>query len=267
MVDKMSKLVIGGIENPEDIEEFYRALEKEEKKFDKYIIAYIDFLGIKQKMNTNGSYESLQILKFLLWGIQRTASYISSINEIDEFDIKIFSDNIVIAQKVNEGRISDQIISIINLVSAIQFHALMQFDFWLRGGITIGELFIDNAVVWGTSLIEAYTIENNLANYPRVVVSKKILKTYDECKNKSLNLYALIKEDFDGLWFVDFMLAAPNLTLIPTIAKILQEKANFYANENDRVKQKINWMISYFNSYCIEFRDRGDYDGYVLPLI
>lgn len=88
-------------------------------------------------MNTYASYESLQILKFLLWGIQRTASYISSINEID---IKIFSDNIVIAQKVNEGRISDQIISIINLVSAIQFHALRQFDFWLRGGITIGEL-------------------------------------------------------------------------------------------------------------------------------
>jgi len=103
MVDKMSKLVIGGIANPEDIEEFYRALEKEEKKFDKYIIAYIDFLGIKQKMNTNGSYESLQILKFLLWGIQRTASYISSINEIDEFDIKIFSDNIVIAQKSMKG--------------------------------------------------------------------------------------------------------------------------------------------------------------------
>ena len=198
-----------------------------EKKFDKYIIAYIDFLGIKQKMNTNGSYESLQILKFLLWGIQRTASYISSINEIDEFDIKIFSDNIVIAQKVNEGRISDQIISIINLVSAIQFHALMQFDFWLRGGITIGELFIDNAVVWGTSLIEAYAIENNLANYPRVIVSKKILNAYDECKNKSLNLYALIKEDFDGLWFVDFMLAAPNITLIPTIARILQEYNHF----------------------------------------
>ena len=143
----------------------------------------------------------------------------------------------------------------------------MQFDFWLRGGITKGELFIDNAVVWGTSLIEAYAIENNLANYPRVIVSKKILNAYDECKNKSLNLYALIKEDFDGLWFVDFMLAAPNITLIPTIARILQEKADFYANENDRVKQKINWMISYFNSYCIAFRDRGDYDGYVLSLI
>ena len=152
-------------------------------------------------------------------------------------------------------------------MSAIQFHALMQFDFWLRGGITKGELFIDNAVVWGTSLIEAYAIENNLANYPRVIVSKKILNAYDECKNKCLNLYALIKEDFDGLWFVDFMLAAPNITLIPTIARILQEKADFYANENDRVKQKINWMISYFNSYCIAFRDRGDYDGYVLSLI
>ena len=71
-----------------------------EKKFDKYIIAYIDFLGIKQKMNTNGSYESLQILKFLLWGIQRTASYISSINEIDEFDIK----NMATATTFVEGK-------------------------------------------------------------------------------------------------------------------------------------------------------------------
>lgn len=31
MVDKMSKLVIGGIANPEDIEEFYRALKKRKR--------------------------------------------------------------------------------------------------------------------------------------------------------------------------------------------------------------------------------------------
>ena len=40
MVDKMSKLVIGGIENPEDIEEFYRALEKEEKKYGVLLLKY-----------------------------------------------------------------------------------------------------------------------------------------------------------------------------------------------------------------------------------
>jgi len=132
--------------------------------------------GIKEKMNNDSSFESLQILKFLLSGTQRTANYISDINSINEFDIKIFSDNVVIAQKVNEEKLSTQIISIINLVSSIQFCALLQFDFWLRGGITIGELYIDNSVVWGTGLVDAYNIENSLANYPRVFLSNKMGK-------------------------------------------------------------------------------------------
>ena len=33
----------------------------------------------------------------------------------------------------------------------------------------------------------------------------------------------MIKKDFDGLWFVDFIIAAPNLKLIPAIFDILSE--------------------------------------------
>ncbi len=265
--DGTSKIIVGGIVNRYELEEFYNILETEKKNFDNYIIAYIDFLGIKEKMKNDSSYESLQILKFLLSGTQRTARYISNVNSIDDFEIKIFSDNIVIAQKVDEEKLSNQIISIVNLVGSIQLQALLQFDFWLRGGITIGELFIDNSVVWGTGLIEAYHIENNLANYPRVIMSNKLLDVYEDCKRKSLNLYALIKEDFDGLWFVDFFLATPNLNLIPTIAEFLAEKVVGYVDGSDKVKQKINWMITYFNTYCRKFRERGDYEKYTLPFI
>lgn len=263
----MPKIVIGGIADGKDVEEFYKFLEAEEKKFDDYIIGYIDFLGIKEKMKKDSSFESLQILKFLLSRTKATACYISNINIINNFEIKIFSDNIVIAQKVNEERLSDQIISIVNLIGSIQFHALMQFDFWLRGGITIGELFIDDTVVWGMGLIEAYNMENNLANYPRVILSDKILRKYDDCKTKVLNLYALIKEDFDGLWFVDFIFAAPNLKMIPTISEFLSEKVALYVNEPYRVKQKINWTITYFNSYCCKHKERGDYEKYTLSYI
>lgn len=266
-LDRGTKIVIGGIANKVEIEEFYKDLETREKKFDDYIIAYIDFLGIKEKMKKDSSFESLQILKFLLSGTKKTAGYISDINTINNFEIKIFSDNIVIAQKVNEEKLSEQIISIVNLIGAIQFHSLMQFDFWLRGGITIGELFIDNSVVWGTGLIEAYNIENNLANYPRVILADKILRKFEDCEKKALNLYALIKKDFDGLWFVDFILAAPNLKMIPTISEFLGEKVIRYSDESNRVKQKINWMITYFNSYCCKFKDRGNYEKYTLPYI
>lgn len=262
-----TKIVVGGIAKTSEIEEFYKTLEIEKKEFDSYIIAYIDFLGIKQKMKTDSSYEALQILKFLMWGTERTAGYISEVNEIDKFDIKIFSDNIVIAQKINANKMCDQIISIINLVGQIQFHALLQFDFWLRGGITIGELYIDNSVVWGTGLIGAYSIENNLANYPRVIVSNKVLSAYESCGNKGLNLYALIDEDFDGLRFVNFLLAAPNLEMIPTISKFLKDNVEGYVDEGERVKQKINWMIAYFNSYCRKYKERGNFEPYILPYI
>lgn len=265
----MPKIVIGGIASPNEVEEFYKYLDSEgrKKEFDNYIIAYIDFLGIKEKMQDESSYESLQILKFLLMGTKRTAGYISDINTINEFEIKIFSDNIVIAQKIDEERACNQIISIVNLMGSIQLHALLQFDFWLRGGITVGELFIDNSVVWGKGLIEAYNIENNLANYPRIVLSNKLLEKYENCKKESLNLFALIKKDFDGLWFVDFLLAAPNLKMIPTISKFLCEIIVVYANKPDRIKQKINWMITYFNSYCCKFKERGDYEKYILSHI
>jgi hypothetical protein len=174
----------------------------------------------------------------------------------------------VIAQKIEYKRLRDQIISITNLISSIQFHALMYFEFLTRGDITIGELSIDSTVVWGTGLIEAYSIENRLAIYPRIVVSRKLLNEYESHIQESLNLYAFIKEDFDGLWFIDFLLAVPNLKIIPKTAEILQEFTMSYIKEpDDKIKQKINWLIAYHNAHCCKFRNRGGYDKYVLPFI
>ena len=237
------------------------------KSFDQYIIAYIDFLGIKERMKKKNSYESLHFLKALLEGVKKKATFIQSINAIDNFSIKVFSDNIVIAQKIQPDNVSDQIISILNLVSLLQFEAFFQFDFPLRGGITIGDLFIDDSVVWGTGLIEAYQIESRLANYPRVIVSQKIIDEYEGCQETSINLFAMIKQDMDGYWFVDYLMAAPNIQLIPRISASLAHKASLHAHENDRVKQKINWIISYFNSLCHEMRDRGDFEKYVVPYV
>ena len=224
-------------------------------------------LKSKERMKQNSSFESLQILKFILARAKKNAAFITDINLINDFDIKVFSDNVVIAQKVKKDYLAEQIISILNLVSLIQFEALIQFDFPLRGGITIGELFIDESIVWGTGLIEAYNIESSLAYYPRVIVTQKIIELYDKCSRKTINLYAMIKEDNDGAWFVDYLLAAPNLKLIPAISASLRDKALAHASENERVRQKINWIIAYFNEYCRTFKDRGNYDQYIIPYI
>lgn len=252
----------------DEIEKYLETIAQiETKGFDEYLIAYIDFLGIKDRMRQKSSFESLQILRFILDGAKKNAAFITGLNTIDDFGIKVFSDNVVIAQRINREKLCDQIISIVNLVALIQFEAFFQFDYPLRGGITIGELYIDSSIVWGTGLIDAYKMESSLANYPRVLVSRTILEAYDNCESKTLNLLALLKEDFDGAWFVDFLLAAPNLNLIPEISASLNDKARSHTDDNLRARQKINWIISYFNSMCRSFADRGDYEQYIVPHI
>ena len=82
-----------------------------------------------------------------------------------------------------------------------------------------------------------------------------------------MHIEGSIKRDFDGYWFVDYFLAAPNIKLIPQISAVLQEKAQAHADEGLKVKQKINWIINYFNNFCVQFSDRGDYDKYTIPFI
>ena len=131
----------------------------------------------------------------------------------------------------------------------------------------MGELFISDEIVWGKGLIEAYFLENDVAIYPRIIMSNELLKLYNENKGEGLNLYALIQEDFDGYWFLDFLVAFPSITNIPTINKVLLNQSINYQLASPRIKQKFNWTLSYFNSHCLKFKDRGEYDQYVIPLI
>ena len=62
-------------------------------------------------------------------------------------------------------------------------------------------------------------------------------------------------------------MAAPNIALIPEISASLADKAAQHANEDERVKQKFNWIISYFNALCHQMKDRGDYEQYCVPFI
>ena len=262
------RIVIGGIADGEETQTFLDELENtKNKSFDEYIIAYIDFLGMKERMNIQSGFDSLQIIKHLLYNTEYVAKYISKTNRIQDFIIKVFSDNVVIAQKVSPQIVGDQINSIVNLVWSLQFWALVQFGYTMRGGITVGELYIDESIVWGKGLIEAYQLENNLAVYPRIIVSRRLVNLFDDSREKTLNLYAFIKKDFDGLFFVDFLRALPNIDAIPQIAESLMEKTQAYREASDRVRQKINWIVRYFNEYCSAYKDRLDTDVGLLEYV
>ena len=106
------KIIVSSIIHEQEMDELNMIIEQN-KKFDDYIVTYLDFLGFEEKMKGECSNKYLQYLKFLVKGSERLASNISNVNSLETYDIKIFSGNILIAQKVADGKLSNQIISMV----------------------------------------------------------------------------------------------------------------------------------------------------------
>ena len=60
---------------------------------------------------------------------------------------------------------------------------LMQEGLLIRGAIAKGKLYHKKGVMFGPAFIEAHRIEQTVAKYPRVVLSKQ---TYDDHKASTL---------------------------------------------------------------------------------
>jgi len=83
--------------------------------------------------------------------------------------------------------------------------------FFVRGGISVGDLYMDDIVVYGPALIEAIEAEHSLARDPRIVLAKSAREAVD----KQIEYYPLkdedtphvqdICKDADGQYFVDYL--------------------------------------------------------------
>ena len=140
----------------------------------------MDILGYKDYLKNHPD-ESEKYLATILNAIEHVKGSVSSFQNVvtDMFKIesgikiKIFSDNILLCLPVKQSR--DEIrraIVFLLLVASIQRGLVLQHGLLIRGGVTIGELFINEDIVFGNGLIDAVSLEAQ-AEYPCIIVSKK----------------------------------------------------------------------------------------------
>ncbi len=163
--------------------------------YDNQIVAFVDILGFKeiikkseQNLNKiNLLYQALEFLKRrennLKWNlklieVEEDAQKIG----VEKFDIEglvncsCFSDSIVVSIKVSDKNINELTSTLITNLSFIGAQ-LMQAGILIRGGISIGKMIHqNNGILMGPALIEAYQLETNLAKFPRIILSKKLLE-------------------------------------------------------------------------------------------
>ena len=216
-------------------------IQSEEKKMETYLVAYLDFLGASERMKKDN--------QELLTGITQMYNTVKNFIPEDELffsnvKVKIFSDNILIAKKLEDywdfvEYHSDCIYGMLRIVSMMLVTAQTSLHLMMRGGITIGKLYIDSDFVWGPALVRAHYLESSVANYPRVVIDSvvrdfgdltlsttRLLKTFGLPVEEHLfekaerfkksdyykislalkeNLESLFLQDSDGVYYLDYL--------------------------------------------------------------
>lgn len=231
----------------------------------KYYLLYIDILGMKSKINSNDSELYLNYINNLYRSAINTISNLyQEINKI-KIDVKIFSDNMIIAIKQGENEYlgNDPIkhTLIIEIASFIQVLSLM-YSLPTRGSIVHDDFYIDENFIYGKALTQAYYLENEIAIYPRIIINDDSVTLF----TASQYLKKIIKKDTDDVYYINPFECYFNISKIykeneiKHLRQILWSK--FQEINTCKINQKIHWLINRFNEFCIS----QNLENYILDI-
>ena len=211
-----------------------------DKTFKNYTVAYIDFLGTKDKINT----DDITHLKTIKKIFEETDNLFKQ-NEkfLEKYPIKrkIFSDNILMYSEGING-----LWDVIAYSAIFQIRALYN-GLTTRGGISYGSFYENDNFVYGKGLSDAVVLEEQIAVFPRIIIDNKI-------QYKDRKKLVCIK-DTDGYYYIDFYSYYPNIDNHIKENEICKNLKNIIIDlksKSNHVKclQKYDWLINYHNSYC-----------------
>ena len=228
------------------------------------IVCAIDILGFSQMIvHSSRDGSGNQLLKEINYLINKNKQCIIP-NKYSQGKIKIFTDNMVVAYPIKDDG-EAELDEILENVAEYQFNLALE-GLFVRGGISVGDFYINEDIVFGPALLDAHHTESQLACYPRIILDQKAvqkLQTY-------INYYDTIPQknkiliDSDGQWFINYL---------NTIFKYYKECTNEYEFEKIKYgllmkhKEKIEealtlhsttikvwdkyvWIANYHNCFC-----------------
>lgn len=238
------------------------------EKYEEKIVCFIDILGFKKIID-----ESKEGRLDKLKSIYKIYSEFREENSLAEkafariFTTQ-FSDSMVFSMPLThqDGAFS--------FITRLRF-LLMRFaaeGILCRGGIAFGELYHDDEIVFGPALNEAYTLESEIAKYPRVVVGPDIIriaKTFKGPQNDEVDVsHALSKilgYDTDGFYYVEYLDVYEDIddyTQYVAYMDNLLERIERFSNHSDiTISSKYNWLGIKYNECVMKLTQEKKFIG------
>jgi hypothetical protein len=201
----------------------------------------------------------------------------------DTYSVRVFSDSILFACPIENDVESlnfiegiDEFSFIFTELQSLQLQ-LVNEGYFLRGAISVDELFMDDVIIYGMGIIDSYEAENKAAKYPRIILTETARFLLEEIVEKSDVLYNdnkimrdlnrrnylehYARKDDDDLYFVNYLEVInigdyPFLDELEKHKQMVEDRLNQY-RDNPCVLQKYQWVAKYHNSFCNQHGHSG----------
>ena len=242
----------------------------------KSFVCYADILGSRAR--TLQAFETGQETDFLK-RIKRSLSIaydqVRQIQEIlgsagEGFDMKVFTDNIVVSYKAQHLEIERgerELGTFLMLFAQVQA-GLASDGFLLRGAISFGNHFQDNDIAYSKALIEAVDLEKS-SRAPKLAIAESVepwirrqLSSYGHVQ-WSPHYDALLQDSDDGRLFVNYLdVVFEHYNDLEIDYGLLAAHKETVANglmeheDKEDVLWKYRWLATYHNYACRTFAER-----------
>ena len=189
------------------------------------------------------------------------------------WDVKVFTDNIILGYAFDSWHAEPEFGDVADKVGRYQLAMALE-NFFVRGGMAVGDLFLDANTAFGPALLEAHSLESEVAVYPRVLLSPQVgtyvrqhISFYGNGMHAPQNDFVLC--DGDGEMFVHYL---HHLIYDMYDSSELDAEGLFRHKENviknmtahkydERVRDKYRWVGHYHNYFCTQSRGFSHYSN------
>ncbi|MGL4772187.1 MAG: hypothetical protein ACRC2K_01360 [Clostridium sp.] len=228
------------------------------------MVCAIDILGFSEMIVDSCSKgEGNRLLNEISFLINKNKQCIIP-NKYSQGNIKIYTDNMIVGYPIKDDG-EEELDEILNNVSEYQFNLALE-GLFVRGGVTVGEFYINEDIVFGPALLDAHNTESKLACYPRIILDHKTVGRLQRYINnyKDAPQHKKILIDSDGQWFLNYLNTIFNcykecndeyefkrvqVDLLLRHKEKVEEMLDLN-KKNIRVWDKYVWTANYHNYFC-----------------
>jgi hypothetical protein len=231
------------------------------------VVAYFDILGFTEEMKRAArqgrSDEFLQKVTSTLKGWYSVArgDVLAQPGRHRYWEVKAFTDNVVIGHPIGgRGDAESELGHVMSGLASLQLGLVLQSGLFIRGGVAIGELYMDDDIVYGVGLLDAVA-EEKIADAPRVLLHptavhavRQHFRYYGPVARAPQARHLL--RDEDGQIFLNYLADtwddSNDSTTYEWLARhrdIVAGRLHEYRRE-PRVWSKYAWVARYHNYFC-----------------